>query len=58
MLGQFQRNKKPLNNMEIKINELEKELKYKQLRFDQKIKEAEEIDAKLNVVSADTNTKK
>ena len=58
MLGQFQRNKKPLKNMEIKINELEKELKYKQLRFDQKIKEAEEIDAKLNVVSADTNTKK
>ena len=31
MLGQFQRNKKLLNNVEIKINELKKELKDKQL---------------------------
>ena len=29
MLGQFQRNKKLLNNVEIKINELKKELKDK-----------------------------
>ena len=38
VLGHFQRDKKLLNNMEIKINELEKVLKDKQLRFDQKIK--------------------
>ena len=57
MLGQFQRNKKLLNNVEIKINELKKELKDKQLWFDHKVKEAEEIDTKLKIVSADINNK-
>ena len=39
MLGQFLRNNKLLNNMEIKINELVGDrAKNKQLRFNQKIK--------------------
>ena len=44
--------------MEIKANEMEKELKDKQMRFDQKIKEAEETNAKLKIVSDDINNKK
>ena len=52
MLGQIQRNKKLLNNMEMKMNKVVTELKDKQLQFDQKIKEAEEIDKKLKIVSA------
>ena len=44
--------------MEIKTNEMEKELKDKQMRFDQKIKEAEETNAKLKIVSDDINNKK
>ena len=35
------------------MNKLVTELKDKQLQFDQKIKEAEEIDKKLKIVSAD-----
>ena len=53
MLGQIQRNKELLNNMEMKMNKVVTELKDKQLQFDQKIKEAEEIDKKLKIVSAD-----
>ena len=45
--------KKLLNNMEMKMNKVVTELKDKQLQFDQKIKEAEEIDKKLKIVSAD-----
>ena len=44
--------------MEIKTNEMEKELKDKQMRFDQKITEAEETNAKLKIVSDDINNKK
>ena len=43
--------------MEIK-NELGKELRDKQLGYNQKIKEAKEIDAKLKIISADINNKK
>ena len=43
--------------MEIK-NELGKELKDKLLGYNQKIKEAKEIDAKLKIISADINNKK
>lgn len=43
--------------MEIK-NELGKELKDKQLGYNQKIKEAKEIDAKPQIIFADINDKK
>ena len=44
--------------MEIKLNDLKKELNDKQLENDQRIKEAEEANARLKLVSADKNRKK
>ena len=44
--------------MEAILNDLKKELNDKQLEIDQRIKEAEEIDARLKLVSGDINNKK
>ena len=58
MLGQLQKHKKMVSEMEVKLSDLKKELNDKQLEIDQRIKEAEEIDARLKLVSADINRKK
>ena len=47
-----------VSEMEVKLSDLKKELNDKQLEIDQRIKEAEEIDARLKLVSADINRKK
>ena len=44
--------------MEVKLSDLKKELNEKQLESDQRIKEAEEIDPRLKLVSADIKRKK
>ena len=49
--------KKMVSEMEVKLNDLKKELNHKQLETDQRIKEAEEIDPRLKLVSADINRK-
>ena len=58
MLGQLQKHKKMVSEMEVKLNDLKKELNDKQLDIDQKIKKVEEIDARLKFVFADINRKK
>ena len=58
MLGQLQKHKKMVSEMEVKLSDLKKELNDKQLEIDQRIKEAEELDARLKLVSADINRKK
>ena len=58
MLGQLQKHKKMVSEMEAKLSDLKKELNDKQLEIDQRIKEAEELDARLKLVSADINRKK
>ena len=45
MLGQLQKHKKMVSEMEVKLNDLKKELNDKQLDIDQKIKKVEEIDS-------------
>ena len=47
-----------VSEMEVKLNDLKKELNDKQLDIDQKIKKVEEIDARLKFVFADINRKK
>ena len=47
-----------VSEMEVKLNDLKKELNDKQLEIDQRIKEAEELDARLKLVFADINWKK
>ena len=58
MLGQLQKHKKMVSEMEAKLSDLKKELNDKQLEIDQRIKEAEEIVARLKPVSGDINQKK
>ena len=47
-----------VSEMEVKLSDLKKELNEKQLESDQRIKEAEEIDPRLKLVSADIKRKK
>ena len=47
-----------VSELEVKLSDLKKELNYKQLEIDQRIKETEETDARLKLVSADINRKK
>ena len=58
MLGQLWKHKKIVSELEVKLSDLKKELNYKQLEIDQRIKETEEVDARLKLVSADINRKK
>ena len=58
MLGHLQKHKNMVSEMEVKLNDLKKELNDKQLDIDQKIKKVEEIDARLKFVFADINRKK
>ena len=44
--------------LEVKLSDLKKELNYKQLEIDQRIKETEEINARLKLVSADIKKEK
>ena len=58
MLGHLQKHKNMVSEMEVKLNDLKKELNDKQLDIDQKIKKVEETDARLKFVFADINRKK
>ena len=58
MLGHLQKHKNMVSEMEVKLNDLKKELSDKQLDIDQKIKKVEETDARLKFVFADINRKK
>ena len=58
ILGQLQKHKKMVCEMEVKLSDLKEELNEKQLEIDQRIKEAEEIDPRLKLVSADIKRKK
>ena len=57
MLGHLQKHKKMVSEMEVKLSDLKKELNDKQLEIDERIKEAEGIDARLKLVSVDINRK-
>ena len=58
MLGQLWKHKKIVSELEVKLSDLKKELNYKQLEIDQRIKETEEVNARLKLVSADIKKKK
>ena len=51
MVGQLQKHEKMVSEMEVKLNDLKKELNDKQWETDLTLKEAEEIYARLNLVS-------
>ena len=57
-VGQFQKTKKKISEMQLKILEQENELNNKELLLQQKKKEIQKFGAKLKIASAEINKQK